>query len=474
MIKKNLAASPELLSPSRWGEVDNNSHLVQFYENDQFLLQSIREFLKPGGAAVVIATPQHRASLEDDLKLVAGLGLAEARAQDRYISLDAEETLTKFMVDGLPDTTRFFEYMGGLITRASIGRHNIRIFGEMVALLWAAGNQAGAICLEELWNNLRQTLPFTLFCGYPMSSFDGNVHAEAFSAICGHHGMVFPAESYALLESQDARLRAIAQLQQKAKSLEAEIARCKLLEKQKDELIGIISHELKTPVTSVKGYTQILQKRFRKADDLNSAELVKKMDFQLNKLIGLIAELLDATKIDGGKLRFRQEYFDFNELVLEIVEQVQFIADRHQIVTELGETRPVFADRERIGQVISNFVSNAVKYSPPATEITVKTRPDQANLTLWVQDSGIGIPQEAQARIFERFYRVGGEGRETYPGLGLGLYLSAEIINRHNGRIWFDSEKGKGSKFAFSIPLQPADVSAAVLEQNQALLSNYD
>jgi signal transduction histidine kinase len=320
--------------------------------------------------------------------------------------------------------------------------------------LWAEGNQAGAIRLEQLWNDLSRLLSFSLFCGYPLNHFQGEVHAEAFARICGQHSGVLPAESYALLGSADERLREIALLQQKARSLEAEIEQRRKAEHQKDELIGIISHELKTPVTSVKGYTQILQKRFRKTEDMHSAALVTKMEAQLNKLIGLISELVDATRIEGGKLQFNPQYFDFNELVLEIVEQMQFTTEKHQIVTGLAETKTVWADRERVGQVISNFITNAVKYSPPSTEIQVTTWLDPVNIMLGVQDCGIGVPAEDRTKVFERFYRVSGEGRETYPGLGLGLYISSEIVRRHQGRIWVDSQPGKGSHFAFSLPLK--------------------
>jgi signal transduction histidine kinase len=454
ITNQNLTGSPELLPLTNWAGLPDGSHFVQFYDNDAFLVQSVREFIKPGDVAIIIATPEHRARLEEDLQ-IDGLELPDARAQGRYIALDSADTLNLFMLDGLPDSDRFFEYLGGLIIRASVGRSDVRIFGEMVAQLWAEGNQAGAIRLEQLWNDLSRMLSFNLCCGYPLNDFQGDAQAEAFSQICGQHSGVLPTESYALLESADERLREIALLQQKARSLEAEIEQRRKAEHQKDELIGIISHELKTPVTSVKGYTQILQKRFRKTEDMHSAALVTKMEAQLNKLIGLISELVDATRIEGGKLQFNPLYFDFNELVLEIVEQMQFTTEKHQIVVSLAETKMIWADKERVGQVISNFISNAVKYSPPSTEIQVTTWLDPVNITLRVQDCGIGVPAEDQTRIFERFYRVSGEGRETYPGLGLGLYISSEIIRRHQGRIWVDSQTGKGSQFAFSLPLKP-------------------
>lgn len=185
------------------------------------------------------------------------------------------------------------------------------------------------------------------------------------------------------------------------------------------------------------------------------ADQLAKMDSQLDKLTSLISDLLDITKIESGQLQFRQEQFDFNQLVKDIVEETQQVADRHQIELQLAPTNSIQGDRDRIGQAISNLLTNAVKYSPNAYQITVSTQVTKDAITLCVKDSGIGIPPEKLQRVFERFYRV--EDREhhhTYAGLGLGLYISAEIINRHGGEIWVESEIGKGSAFSFSLPLK--------------------
>lgn len=242
--------------------------------------------------------------------------------------------------------------------------------------------------------------------------------------------------------------------QEKGMAFFLDITQRKRLDKQKDEFIGIASHELKTPLTSVKAYTQVLQARFKKAEDMKSAELVGKMDGQLNKLISLIADLLDITKIEGGKLRFREGYFDFNELVEETVEELQRTTDKHMLIKKLEKTRSVYGDRDRLGQVITNLITNAIKYSPKSNKVIIRTKADKKQITLSVEDFGLGITKDDQAKVFGRFYRVGGEKQETYPGLGLGLYISAEIIKRQKGRIWIDSESGKGATFSFSLPLK--------------------
>ena len=232
-----------------------------------------------------------------------------------------------------------------------------------------------------------------------------------------------------------------------------DITERKQLEQQKDEFISIASHELKTPITSIKAYAQILGQRFRKNDDLKSAGLVEKMDLQLDKLTSLIGDLLDVTKIEAGRIQFHESYFDFNELVDATVEELQRTTEKHRILKELQPLVTVYGDHDRLGQVITNFITNAIKYSPQADKITVKTSVDKDTVTLAVQDFGLGLSKDDQAKVFERFYRVSGSDQNTYPGLGLGLYISSEIIKRHNGRIWVDGKKIKGSTFYFSLPV---------------------
>ncbi len=232
-----------------------------------------------------------------------------------------------------------------------------------------------------------------------------------------------------------------------------DITERKQLEQQKDEFISIASHELKTPITSVKAYAQILGQRFRKINDLKSVELAEKMDIQLDKLTSLIGDLLDVTKIEAGRIQFHQSDFNFNELVESTVEELQRTTAKHTISMELQPSITVSGDHDRLGQVITNFITNAIKYSPQADKIIVKTSTDKGMMTLYVQDFGLGISKDDQARVFERFYRVSGSDQNTYPGLGLGLYISSEIINRHNGRIWVEGKKNKGSTFCFSLPI---------------------
>ena len=225
----------------------------------------------------------------------------------------------------------------------------------------------------------------------------------------------------------------------------------KQLESQKDDFMGIVSHELKTPVTSIKAFTQVLQNRFIRAGDEKSAALLGKMDTQINKLTSLIGDLLDVTKIEGGKLQLNEDFFSFDALVDEVVEAMQRTTTRHTIERQGVTNTTLYGDKDRIEQVIINFLTNAIKYSPQSDKIIVQSRTEKDHVMLSVQDFGVGIPEEKQQQVFERFYRV--SGNETIPGIGLGLYISAEIIKRQKGTIGVESEQGKGSTFYFSLPI---------------------
>src|SRR5215212_9289669 len=218
-----------------WNQVADQEHFVQFYEDDAFLEESVAGYvgtgLEKGDGAVIIATREHRISIQKKLR-ARGIDLVEARASGQFVALDAADTLAKFMLNGMPDPQRFVQVVGRVVQHVSQGRKRLRGFGEMVAILWAEGNKAGAIRLEELWNELGKVHTFALFCAYPMKAFTGAEEADRMTEVCTCHTRVIPAESYASLSSPADRLRAITMLQQKAQSLQAEIEHRKEVENE--------------------------------------------------------------------------------------------------------------------------------------------------------------------------------------------------------------------------------------------------
>jgi PAS domain S-box-containing protein len=232
-----------------------------------------------------------------------------------------------------------------------------------------------------------------------------------------------------------------------------DITEQKELARQKDNFLGMASHELKTPITSIKAYAQVMQTLFTRSGDTKSADMMQKMDRQVNRLNSLVGDLLDVTKINTGRLQFSSETFDFYALVGEITEDMQRTTTKHIIRKMLGFTGNFTGDKDRISQVITNLLSNAIKYSPLANEIVIYTEDRGDSVQLCVQDFGIGIRPDLKDKVFEQFYRVSGTKEYTFPGLGLGLYISSEIVKRMGGKIWVNSVEGKGSTFCFSLPL---------------------
>ncbi|MBN8859246.1 MAG: PAS domain-containing sensor histidine kinase, partial [Sphingobacteriales bacterium] len=227
----------------------------------------------------------------------------------------------------------------------------------------------------------------------------------------------------------------------------------KEIDQQKDYFISMASHELKTPVTSLKGYTQLLQSKYENSGDnflITSLNVIDKQTVRLNKLI---SELLDLSKIKLGNLVFEEEGFDLNMFLSEIMEEKRMINPGFVINYEYKQPAFIYADKDRIRQVVANLINNAVKYSPSSNIIGVKSEITDNEVVVTIKDNGIGISKKDQVKIFERFYRVEGKSEKTFPGFGIGLFIASEIIRRHNGKIGVMSEPGKGSVFYFSLPV---------------------
>ncbi len=223
------------------------------------------------------------------------------------------------------------------------------------------------------------------------------------------------------------------------------------LVKQKDDFLNIASHELKTPVTSLKAYTQILLLQENENDDKKN--MYAKMNAQVDKLTVLINDLLDTTKLQGGVLNYNKEKMSLSNTVAEAVEEMQRTNRSHTITLKENVPLYIMGDKEKIISVINNFLSNAIKYSPGNNQVIVQLSRENNNAVFSVRDFGIGIPGDQQGSIFQKFYRVTSENSHTFPGMGLGLYIVKDIITRHSGRVWLESEEGSGSTFYFSLPV---------------------
>jgi PAS domain S-box-containing protein len=225
-------------------------------------------------------------------------------------------------------------------------------------------------------------------------------------------------------------------------------------ERQRSYMLGIASHELKTPLASIKVFTQILQKKFKKEKNLKYDEYLIKIDQQINKLSKLISDLLDIERIKAGRLEVAYEIFDFDKLVNEVVEEVSPTLVSHKIILKGSTKRYIMGDKGRISRVISNLLSNASKYSPGKDKIILSLSSTFKAVTISIQDFGIGISKDNINKIFEPFYHSNINDNKKIPSVGLGLYISSEIIRVHGGKLWVESELNKGSTFFLSLPIK--------------------
>ncbi|MCO5950514.1 PAS domain S-box protein [Mucilaginibacter flavidus] len=285
-------------------------------------------------------------------------------------------------------------------------------------------------------------LPVVSYLAVPVISKSGAVigglfygHPEPGRFNIHHEGLVESVATQAAIALENARLY-------------EEIQK---LNSKKDDFIGLASHELKTPVTSLSGYLQIINRRLP-ADDGNKP-FIEKALAQINKLSGLISDLLDVSKIETGQLPLSFTGFDLLHLAKEVIEVMQYSTKTHRLTFDSNINKLlVTADRQRIEQVIINLLSNAIKYSPGANQVNVTVSVADNKALVAVQDFGLGITRDQQERIFTRFYRVEDMAAHI-SGLGIGLFISKEIISRHHGRLWVESGPGKGSIFFFEIPV---------------------
>jgi len=220
-------------------------------------------------------------------------------------------------------------------------------------------------------------------------------------------------------------------------------------QQKKDEFIGIASHELKTPLTTIKGYIEMLNMM---EQDPTKKQFVEKAMLNVNKLERLIRDLLDVSKIQSGQLQLEMKEFNMNDLLRETVNAVQMVSAPRIILEDKLQNEIVYGDRQRIEQVLLNLLSNAIKYSPGENKVIIDSEKTDKELLIKIRDFGIGITKEEQTNIFERFYRSKNTSVHI-SGFGLGLYICRDIITRHYGKIWVETAD-RGSIFIFSLPLK--------------------
>ncbi|WP_316839975.1 ATP-binding protein [Pedobacter gandavensis] len=232
-----------------------------------------------------------------------------------------------------------------------------------------------------------------------------------------------------------------------------DITESKQEELQKNDFIAIASHELKTPLTSLKAYAQLLKSSKAATDPGFIKSVGARIEGQINKMTKLVYSFLDLSKIETNKTELIKELIDVNELIKEVVNDYLFQEKNHPILFDAKELPLVYADKHKITQVIDNLVSNAIKYSPQGGKVLVSAELQNEEVLISVRDHGIGIDNNHLHKIFDRYYRIDDLQVKNASGFGIGLYLCADIVERHHGEIGLESEPGKGSRFFFTLPV---------------------
>ncbi|PJJ83865.1 PAS domain-containing sensor histidine kinase [Mucilaginibacter auburnensis] len=255
-------------------------------------------------------------------------------------------------------------------------------------------------------------------------------------------------------------LRSIGTYQQAGENSEAyfagitnDVTEQKEDEQRKNDFIGMVSHELKTPLTSLTAIVQVANTKLKNSEDPFLAGAMGKANQQVKRMATMINGFLNVSRLESAKLLIDKKEFDLHDLVEEVVKEIAFTASTHTIKYNLCDHIMINADADKIGSVLTNLISNAIKYSPKGKDVEIKCGIENNKAVVSVTDEGIGLSPEDQAKVFDRYFRVESNNTRHISGFGIGLYLSAEIIRRHDGEIGVKSESGHGSTFYFSLPL---------------------
>jgi PAS domain S-box-containing protein len=225
-------------------------------------------------------------------------------------------------------------------------------------------------------------------------------------------------------------------------------------EARKNDFIGMVSHELKTPLTSLTAILQVLDNKLKRSQDAFVPEALSRANLQVKRMSTMINGFLNISRLESGKIQINKQPFIIGDLIKEVIGEINLTGPAHIIQLQKCDKVVLHADREKISSVLINLLSNAVKYSPKGSKIQVDCSQQGNKVCVSVTDEGLGISAEDCDHIFDRYYRVESNHTRHISGFGIGLYLSAEIIQRHEGQIWVESERGKGSTFFFSLPVK--------------------
>ncbi|MES2873129.1 MAG: ATP-binding protein [Bacteroidota bacterium] len=321
----------------------------------------------------------------------------------------------------------------------------VDIANEMVLEIWGTtANVIGKPIFEELpevkGQGLEELLQEVYQSGKAFTANDRPVDLQR----NGKKERVYLTFVYAPLRDSNGLINAVI-------AVASDVTEQVLAQQKKDDFLGIASHELKTPLTSLKASIQLMERLTSTEPNIKLEKLIFQSGSSVNKLVYLVEDLLNVSKLNEGQLNLNKENFTLSKMTNDCCQHVR-LQGTHEIIIQGDLNLQVFADLHRIDQVVVNLVNNAVKYAPESREINIRIEKIDGFAKVSVIDYGPGIPENKLPHLFQRYYRVDSSGHQI-SGLGLGLYISNEIIEKHGGKMGVDSEVGVGSTFWFTLPL---------------------
>jgi signal transduction histidine kinase len=445
-------------------------HMVGVYEDANELVTGVTDLLAPGLAhqdgAIVVASPLHLEGITGQLT-DRGIDVDAAVAEGRLVLADAAELLGTFLRADGPDRDRFTVEVSRLLERAGAGGRHVRIFGEMVTLLWNEGDVTGALELEDLWNELLDGQLATLLCGYPADAFAHARSTDDFQAVCDRHSEVVTATAMPT-DDERARSRTVAMLEHERvvdrnrredleaqhRALEDALAHLREATARRDELLAVIVHDIRSPATVVTNALALLLDAGPELGWEDTRELVATAHEAGERISRLSRDIVTSAEADAGSLTYDLRPLDLVRVVEAAVNDVRAATGRTIEFHHDLELPPALADEVRQRQVLGNLLGNAVKYSPTDTPITVSVTSADDRLEVRVRDVGPGISAADQARLFRPYTRL--DGSRRVEGSGIGLHSAKLLTEGQGGTIWVESEPGQGSVFAYTVLTLPA------------------
>lgn len=466
----------ESTSPAN-GYVHGINHRVQFYRDDHFLVKEVSRYLgsalRNGAIGMIIATRGHLDLVAERLQMTE-MDLATARRLGRYVEFDAEKLLGELMVDGQPDCDVFSKFAGKLMGQAAEtlpGRQpRVALFGEMVDLLCARGRIDAAVQLEQLWNNMFQSQPFELLCGYSLERFDREGHAEALKHVCAQHSEVLPAESYLQLKTEQDRFRYVVCVQQEAEALKTEIrerqrAQEALVRAEKGAAVGrlaaSIAHEINNPLTSLTNLLYLLQTQ--SPQDTSTWHYASLADLEVRRISRITKQMLSFYRDSSRPVVCKVS--EIADSILELY-GTKIANNRVSVHRTYATDGVIQGFPSELRQLFANVIGNAIEAAGIEGKVRLRissTRswgnPRTRGVRVCISDNGVGISPENRRNIFEPFFTTKGES-----GTGLGLWVCQGIVHKHRGYIRFRSSpqpgRLRGTTFSIFLPVRATERQA--------------